>query len=31
MELDSEPGKGTTARVHLPEARVCRDRHALVV
>jgi signal transduction histidine kinase len=31
MELDSEPGKGTTASVHLPEARVCRDRHALVV
>jgi signal transduction histidine kinase len=31
MELDSEPGKGTTASVHLPEARVCRDRHGLVV
>jgi signal transduction histidine kinase len=31
MELDSEPGKGTTASVHLPEARVCRDRHGLVI
>ena len=31
MELDSEPGKGTTASVHLPEARVCRDRHGLVL
>lgn len=29
LELDSEPGKGTIASVHLPEARVCRDRPAL--
>jgi signal transduction histidine kinase len=25
LQLDSEPGKGTVATVHLPEARVCRD------
>jgi signal transduction histidine kinase len=28
IELDSEPGRGTIASVHLPEWRVCHDRHA---
>jgi signal transduction histidine kinase len=27
IELNSEPGKGTVASVHLPEARVCRNNN----
>ena len=31
IEIDSEPGKGTIASVHLPEERLCRTEHALAV
>ena len=31
IEIDSEPGKGTVASVHLPEERVCRESLALAV
>ena len=31
IELTSEPGKGTVASVHLPEARVCRNNFALAI
>jgi nitrogen-specific signal transduction histidine kinase len=27
IELDSEPGRGTVASVHLPEWRVCNNGH----
>ena len=29
--IDSEPGKGTIASVHLPEERLCRAERALAV
>ena len=29
--IDSEPGKGTIASVHLPEERLCRTERALAV
>jgi signal transduction histidine kinase len=31
IEIDSEPGKGTIASVHLPEERLCRTERALAV
>ena len=31
IEIDSEPGKGTIASVHLPEERLCRNTRALAV
>jgi len=31
IEIESEPGKGTIARVHLPEERLCRTERALAV
>jgi signal transduction histidine kinase len=31
IEIDSEPGRGTVASVHLPEARLCRTEPALAV
>jgi signal transduction histidine kinase len=31
IEIDSAPGKGTVASIHLPEERVCRDRLALAI
>ena len=31
IEIDSEPGRGTIASVHLPEARLCRTEPALAV
>jgi len=31
IEIDSEPGKGTIASVHLPEERLCRTERAVAV
>jgi signal transduction histidine kinase len=31
IEIDSEPGKGTIASVHLPEERLCRTKRALAL